>query len=76
MQAYLMDWFEGSSEGGAFGLARLIYATIASAGSTVVGVGSETLGFDAVFAGLAVALLAGSVALVFATARVADATPA
>ena len=30
-------WFEGASEGGAFGLARLIYATIASVGSTVSG---------------------------------------
>jgi len=76
MQAYLMDWFEGASEGGAFGLARLIYATIASAGSTVVGVGSETLGYDAVFAGLAVGLVVASVALLFTTARVADPAPA
>ena len=76
MQAYLMDWFEGASEGGAFGLARLIYATIASTGSTLVGVGSETLGYDAVFAGLAVGLVLASVALLSATARVADPTPA
>lgn len=71
MQAYLMDWFEGSSEGGAFGLARLVYAVIASAGSAVVGVGSETLGYDTVFAGLAVALVLASVALLFTTTRVA-----
>jgi MFS family permease len=76
MQAYLMDWFEGSSEGGAFGLARLVYATIASVGSTVVGVGSETVGYDAVFAGLAVALLAGSAALVVATGRASRPTAA
>jgi len=76
MQAYLMDWFEGASEGGAFGLARLIYATIASAGSTVVGVGSETLGFDAVFAGLAVALVVASGALLFTTGRVASSSTA
>jgi hypothetical protein len=38
MQAYMMDWFEGASESGAFGMARLVYAIIASAGSTVVGV--------------------------------------
>ncbi|MEF8840531.1 MAG: MFS transporter [Haloarculaceae archaeon] len=72
MQAYLMDWFEGASEGGAFGLARLIYATIASVGSTVVGVGSGTVGYDAVFAVLAVGLIVASVALLFTTARVAD----
>jgi MFS family permease len=76
MQAYLMDWFEGASEGGAFGLARLVYATIASAGSTVVGVGSETLGFDAVFAGLAVALVVASGALLFTTGRVASSVTA
>jgi MFS family permease len=76
MQAYLMDWFEGASEGGAFGLARLIYATIASTGSTVVGVGSETLGFDAVFAGLAVALVVASGALLFTTGRVASSAAA
>jgi MFS family permease len=76
MQAYLMDWFEGASEGGAFGLARLIYATIASTGSTVVGVGSETLEFDAVFAGLAVALVVASGALLFTTGRVASSAAA
>jgi MFS family permease len=76
MQAYLMDWFEGASEGGAFGLARLVYAIIASAGSTVVGVGSETVGFDAVFAGLAVALVVASGALLFTTGRVASSAPA
>ena len=72
MQAYLMDWFQGSSEGGAFGLARLTYAVIASAGSTVVGVGSETLGYDTVFAGLAGCLVLAAVALLFTTARVAQ----
>ncbi len=51
MQAYMMGWFEAASEGGAFGMARLVYAVIASAGSTVVGVGSGTLGYDSVFAG-------------------------
>jgi MFS family permease len=75
MQAYLMDWFQGASEGGAFGLARLVYAVIASAGSTVVGVGSETLGFDAVFGGLALALVVASGALLFTTGRVASASP-
>lgn len=75
MQANLMDWFKGTSEGGAFGLARLIYATIASAGSTVVGVGSETLGYDAVFAWLAVGLVVASVALLFTTARVTTPAP-
>lgn len=76
MQAYLMDWFEGEREGGAFGLARLIYATIASAGSTIVGVGSETLGYDAVFAGLAIGLVLASGVLLLTTARVADPAPA
>ncbi len=76
MQAYLMDWFEGASEGGAFGLARLIYATIASTGSTVVGVGSETLGYDPVFAVLAVGLVVASGALLLTTGRVASSTTA
>lgn len=76
MQAYLMDWFEGASEGGAFGMARLVYAVIASAGSTVVGVGSGTLGYDAVFAGLAVCLVVASLVLIYATARADASAPA
>jgi len=64
--AYFMDIFDDSSMGGSFGLARTAHLLIGSAGPTLVGVGTETIGYDSSFLLLsAIVLLAAAIAVIF-----------
>jgi len=64
--AYFMDIFDDSSMGGSFGLARTAHLLIGSAGPTLVGVGTETIGYDGSFLLLsATVLLAAVIAVIF-----------
>lgn len=62
-QAFLLEDFDDSSMGSAFGLTRSVYLLIGSAGPALVGLGSETVGFDASFVLLGLGLSVCGVAL-------------
>lgn len=62
-QAYLFDQFSADASGGAFGLSRSAYVLVGSTGPALVGLGSETLGFDRTLTVLAAGLVV--VALAF-----------
>jgi len=62
-QAYLFDQFSADASGSAFGLSRSAYVLVGSAGPALVGLGSETLGFDRTLTVLAAGLVV--VALAF-----------
>lgn len=68
-QAFLMEAFADDHVGSAFGLTRTVYVLIGSAGPLLIGVGSETIGFDASFALVAGGLLVAAGLLVVATRR-------
>lgn len=70
-QAYLMDAFADETVGSSFGLTRTVYVLIGSLGPALVGVGSETIGFDATFALIALGLVIGAVVLAIAVRRTA-----
>lgn len=62
-QAYLIEQFPDDDVGGAFGLSRTGYVLVGSLGPTLVGLGSETVGYDATFAAFGVGLVGASVLL-------------
>ena len=68
-QAFLMDAFADETVGSSFGLTRTVYVLIGSLGPALVGIGSDTIGFDATFALIALGLLVGSVVLAVAVRR-------
>jgi sugar phosphate permease len=68
-QAHLMDAFDDETVGSSFGLTRTVYVLIGSTGPALVGIGSETIGFDATFALIALGLIAGAVVLAIAVRR-------
>lgn len=65
-QAHLMDEFDDETVGSSFGLTRTVYVFIGSLGPALVGLGSDTIGFDATFAVMAAGLLAGAAVLAVA----------
>ena len=65
-QAFLMDVFADETVGSSFGLTRTVYVLIGSTGPALIGVGSETIGFEATFAGVAGGLLVAAVAILVA----------
>ena len=62
-QAYLLELFPDDNAGGSFGISRTVYVLIGSAGPALVGVASETVGYDAAFATFGVALVVSAVVL-------------
>jgi MFS family permease len=66
MQAYLIEIFDDTNNASSFGLARTVYVLIGATGPTLVGVGSETIGFTRTFAIVSVSLL-GAAALLWVT---------
>jgi sugar phosphate permease len=68
-QAHLMDAFDDETVGSSFGLTRTVYVLIGSMGPALVGIGSETIGFDPTFALIALGLLVGAVILAIAVRR-------
>ncbi len=68
-QAYLIDAFDDETVGSSFGLTRTVYVLIGSMGPALVGIGSDTIGFDSTFALIALGLLAGAVILAIAVRR-------
>jgi hypothetical protein len=69
MQAYLIEIFDDRNNASSFGLARTVYVLVGAAGPTLVGVGSETVGFTATFAVMAGLLVVASVVLFVTTGR-------
>lgn len=74
MQAHLLEVFEEDNNASSFGLARTLYVLVGSAGPTIVGVGSETVGYTVTFATLSVLLVGAAGLLVYATGRIDDRT--
>lgn len=72
MQAYLIEIFDDDKNASSFGLARTLYVLVGSTGPTLVGIGSETIGFTRTFAIVGVSLLGGSALLWFTTGRLAS----
>lgn len=70
-QAFLLDVFADETVGSAFGLTRTVYVLIGSMGPTLIGVGSETIGFDLTFGCIAGGLLLGATLLTVAVRRTA-----
>lgn len=71
-QAYLIEQFPADDVGGAFGLSRTGYVLVGSLGPALVGVGSETVGYDVTFAAFGVGLVAAGVVLAVFTGPVPD----
>lgn len=69
MQAYLIEIFDDENNASSFGLARTMYVLVGSTGPTLVGVGSETIGFDDTFTLLAIGLVGGALLLWYTTGR-------
>lgn len=69
-QAFLLDAFTEEHVGSSFGLTRTVYVLIGSLGPTLIGVGSETLGYDAAFALVAAGLLIAAGLLTLAIRRI------
>lgn len=72
MQAHLLEVFGERDNASSFGLARTLYVLVGSAGPTLVGVGSVTVGFTRTFATIAVLLVGASALLYHTTGRIAD----
>jgi predicted MFS family arabinose efflux permease len=68
-QAFLMDAFDDETVGSSFGLTRTVYVLIGSLGPALVGIGSDTIGFDATFGLIALGLLIGALVLAIAVRR-------
>jgi MFS family permease len=69
MQAYLIEIFDDEKNASSFGLARTVYVLVGSTGPTLVGVGSETIGFTRTFAIVSVGLVFGAALLWITTGR-------
>lgn len=69
MQAYLIEIFDDDKNASSFGLARTVYVLIGSTGPTLVGVGSETIGFTRTFAIISVGLVLSAALLWVTTGR-------
>lgn len=69
MQAYLIEIFDDDKNASSFGLARTLYVLVGSAGPTLVGIGSETIGFTSTFALVSAGLIGGAVLLWITTGR-------
>lgn len=71
MQAYLIEIFDDRNNASSFGLARTVYVLVGAAGPTLVGIGSETVGFTTTFTVMAGLLVVASVVLFLTTGRLA-----
>lgn len=69
MQAYLIEIFDDDKNASSFGLARTLYVLVGSTGPTLVGIGSETIGFTPTFALVSAGLIGGAVLLWVTTGR-------
>lgn len=69
MQAYLIEIFDDENNASSFGLARTMYVLVGSSGPTLVGIGSETIGFTTTFALVSGLLVLGAGVLLFTTHR-------
>lgn len=69
MQAYLIEVFDDQNNASSFGLARTLYVLVGSAGPTLVGIGSETIGFTTTFTLVSAMLVVAAGVLLFTTHR-------
>jgi MFS family permease len=69
MQAYLIEIFDDDNNASSFGLARTLYVLVGSTGPTLVGIGSETIGFTSTFAIVSIGLVGGAILLWVTTGR-------
>lgn len=70
MQAHLLEVFDEDNNASSFGLARTLYVLVGSFGPTLVGVGSETIGFTITFTAIGVLLVGASGLLLYTTGRI------